>query len=197
MIRRLAISLGVLIVVWAVGRYVPIDLIRHPPGARLVSMPKDVTVISCYTAVGTRDADRFPFIGKSNFGTCWRRRRGLHLYDGRDLGPRNPDLEQKWRSESPVSAGFVVYVSERQTNAIVYCREAGWTSGAILGQLVTYSLDDAGEWIKVREDTQGSDSLGESIFRFFTVAVSMLIGFIVVIAWNVRESRKRRRQQSD
>lgn len=196
MIRRLAISLVVLAVSCAIGRYVPVDLIRHPPGTQMVSMPKDVDIVSCYTAVGAMDADRFPFNGKSNFGEFWKRRRGLHLYDGRDVGPRNAELESKWRSEHATMAGFLVYRIGRDTNAVVYCREGGWTSGAILGQMVTYSQDEAGQWVKVREDVQGSDSLGESIFRFLTVAASVLVGIVVVVVWNVRETKRRRQQHA-
>ena len=174
------------------GVFVPADIVRHPLGMHLLILPRDAEILSCYTWSGGPSGGRRAFDGKSGFGPFWQQRRGLNRYDGLDIGPRDLELEKTWGAD--IHASYLVYSTGYTTNAVVYNRAAGWTSGAILGQLVAYERSAVGRWQQTQEYRQSSNTLLEGIFRLKTIVGGLFVGLMATSAWNIAETRRRRQQ---
>lgn len=190
--KRIGISIAILAFAIAIGAYVPLDLIRHPPVTEFIRLPPNADIISCYTFSDGRG--RTAFDGKSAFGSYWRWRRNLCDYDQIDRGPRDIGLERVWSNTTHTS--YLVYRSGDHTNAVIYYRVAGWTSGAILGHLIEYEADESGKWRKQSEFRQTSDSAEEAVFRIMTVGIAILIGCLAVLVWNLYETKTMRQHES-
>ena len=189
MIKRISISIAILAASLLVGIYIPADLVRHPLGTFIISAPAHAEILSSYTL---RNDERIPFDGKSDYGNFWAWRRGLNRYHGLDVGPREDALENIARD--PFS-GYLIYSIDGVTNAIVYLRAAGWTSGAILGELRTFEKDATGQWQNVANYRDDSDGCLEGMFRMEIVASASILGIIVVFIWNIWARRQNKRNE--
>ena len=189
MIKRISISIAILAAILFIGIYIPADLVRHPPGTALISVPSHADILSSYTLCND---ERIPFDGKSDYWTFWAWRRGLSRYDGLDKGPRENALEDAARD--PYS-GYLIYTKDGVTNATVYLRAAAWTSGAILGEFQTFEKDTNGQWQNVANCRDSSDSCLEGVFRMEIIASAFVLGLISVSIWNIGISR--RNKQND
>lgn len=189
MTKRISISIAILAAILFIGIYIPADLVRHPPGTSIILVPSHAEILSSYTL---RNDERIPFDGKSDYGKFWAWRRGLIRYRGLDVGPREDTLEDIARD--PYS-GYVIYAIDSVTNAIVYLRAAGWTSGAILGELRAFEKDATGLWQNVANYRDDSDGLLEGIFRMKVIATASILGIIVVVFWNIWERRRNKRNE--
>ena len=178
-----------MVVTLLIGIYLPVDLVRHPPGTPIISIPAHANILSSYTL---RYDERIPFDGTSDYGTFWVWRRDLNRYGGLDKGPRENALEDAARD--PYS-GYIIYTKDGVTNATVYLRAAGWTSGAILGEFRTFEKDTNGQWQNSANYRDSSDSCLEGIFRMKIIASAFVLGIISVVIWNIWVSRQNKRNE--
>lgn len=190
MTRRIYISLALLAASTAIGLFLPVDMVRHPFGASIVSMPQKADIIACYTL---HNGERTPFDGTSHYGAFWTWRRGLPAYNGIDLGNRDTALEE---AAGNPHTGYLMYRTGMATKAITYARAAGWTSGAILGEFKTFDRNESGIWHNIETYRDASNSLLESIFRLKIFAAALVIGIVTTVIWNVRATRVNKQTQS-
>ena len=155
-----------------IGLYLPLDLVRRPIGSSILTMPVNAEVLSCYNL---NNNERNPFDGNSHFGLFWAWRRNLSIYNNNDVGIRDPDLENIVNNPH---TGYLIFLSDVGTNALTYSRAAGWTSGAILGEINSFDKNESGQWRLTDTYRDSSDSVLESFHRLKISTISVVFGII-------------------
>lgn len=175
-------------------KFLPMDLFDRPPGTRLLSLPPDSRVLSCY-AVETypqlKRAGGFKLLKQGYFGWTWRTRRGFSSLDGLDIGPTVSSLH--FIPTRQLSVGLIalhwisvcVFESGGRTNAIVLYPIGGITSGDY-GVIVTLSEKVGETWQKIYEEEKYIDLddlffWGRASIATSTVACPILIALAVLL----------------
>jgi len=189
--KRIVIPIAILATALLIGLYLPVDLVRRPIGTSVVSMPVHAETLSCYTL---SNGKRIPFDGNSHFGKFWAWRRGLNSYNNIDIGPSDTELEKM--ADNP-HTGYLIFLSDSVTNAITYSRAAGWTSGAILGEINQFGKNNSGQWQLIGSYRDSSNSLHESFFRMKISVVTIVLGIIAAIGISIRANKQNKSYAKD
>ena len=131
----------------------PMDLFAKPPGAHLVSISKDASILACYrldTHPVVRHSGGFALPEGRYFGWTWRTRRGLSRLDGVDTGPTITELHSPGEMHGDWLS-VCAFRSGSETNAILLRPVVACSSGAY-GVSMTLLQQHGQEWRRMRTE---------------------------------------------
>lgn len=188
--KRFVISIGIIAGSFLFGLYFPIDLIRYPPGHVQYSIPRDISAIACHGVTRSQIDEQISFSGHSCYGRLWSWRRGLSAFDGMNIGMRDAELEILARNQE--ACGYIVYEAKGATAAIIYSRRGSPNTGSIGGNFICYEKDSAGQWHETASYYDYGNNLDQAFLRLKATAISIAIGLLAAILWNLQRTRKQK-----
>ena len=191
--KRIVISIGIIAGAFLFGLYFPIDLIRYPPGHVQYSIPRDISAIACHGVTRSQIDEQIPFSGHSSYGRLWSWRRGLSAFDGMNIGMRDAELEILARDQE--ACGYIVYEAKGTTAAIIYSRRGSPNTGSIGGNFICYEKDSAGQWHETASYYDYGNTLDQSFLRLKATVISIGLGLLAAMLWNLLRTRKQKCQQ--
>lgn len=127
----------------------PHDILRNPPFTGIPKAPPNPEIVSCYSVMKVGADAAGPFWGKSSFGNFWSWRRRLDKLDGRQVGPRQQDIEGLWDLPGPLNV--LVFRQADRTKALLYSKIPSPNSGSLGGYIRLYDRKSGDSWQMTEE----------------------------------------------